>query len=113
MVLSLISLGGVFCTNNIVYNDHHSDHPRELNADIMRHAHAMHCVQACKMNSVMKAVRMGKVFMQLLNMEQVSNHACNCNTLSTSNNAMLITKLKTTPAQIHVQKQKADTSSKM
>ncbi len=61
MVLSLISLGGVLCINSTVYNDHHSDHLRELNADIMIHAHVMQRAQACRLNSIMQSVRMWKL----------------------------------------------------
>ncbi len=54
--------------NNIVYNDHHSDHPRELNAYIHTCKHMRHYAQVCKMNSIMQSVRISKLFMHLLNM---------------------------------------------
>lgn len=76
MVLNLISLGGVLCINSTVYNDHHSDHPRELNADSMIHAHVMHCAQACRVNSIMQSVRMGKLVVHAPLEHKASKQAC-------------------------------------
>ena len=74
----------------------------ELNADTVIHAHVMHRAHACRVNSIMQSVRMGtlvvhapfehKASKQPCMQNTVAQQACNCNTLGTSNNAMLTTK---------------------